>query len=96
MNELDDGDFTPSPSSTSLASGEEELTAQEFTDYRVLPPANHPIRRSYHQYRGYFFRLLEYFGSGVKKRGTGVVEVRFQDLIDTGGENRSHLYVFHG
>lgn len=59
MNELDDGDFTPSSSSTSLASGEEELTAEEFTDYRVLPPANHPIRRSYHQYK-----LLRRLGAG--------------------------------
>lgn len=31
----------------------------EFTDYRVLPPPSHPIRRSYHQYK-----LLRRLGAG--------------------------------
>ncbi len=52
MNELD-GDFT-----TSLSSRGDVVTT-EFTDYRVLPPENHPIRRNYHQYK-----LLRRLGAG--------------------------------
>jgi len=50
-----DGELTTATSLTSETVQEES----EFSDYRFLPPASHPIRRSYHQYK-----LLRRLGAG--------------------------------
>jgi serine/threonine protein kinase len=47
------------PLPASLTSDKHEEEGEEFTDYRVLPPPSHPIRRSYHQYK-----LLRRLGAG--------------------------------
>jgi len=51
-----DGELTTAATSLTSETDEHE---SEFSDYRFLPPASHPIRRSYHQYK-----LLRRLGAG--------------------------------
>ncbi|KAK1743054.1 casein kinase II subunit alpha [Skeletonema marinoi] len=51
-----DGELTTTTTSLTSETVQEE---SEFSDYRFLPPASHPIRRSYHQYK-----LLRRLGAG--------------------------------